>query len=80
MTEYSFTQKQGQYLAFIYNYTKINRMPPAYGDIQYYFQVTPPTVNSMLKRLVEMGLLSKEQGLARSLKVLVPPEKLPYLM
>lgn len=28
-----YTKKQGQYLAFIYYYTKLNRKAPAYADI-----------------------------------------------
>lgn len=39
----SFTPKQGQYLAFIYYYTKIRRMPPAEADFRQFFRVTPPT-------------------------------------
>jgi hypothetical protein len=31
-----FTEKQGQYLAFIYYYTKINGQPPAEADMQRY--------------------------------------------
>ena len=49
MSEY--TDKQGQYLAFIYNYTKINRRPPAEADMQRYFQSTPPTVHQMILKL-----------------------------
>ena len=26
---FQFTEKQGQYLAYIYHYTKVNRQPPA---------------------------------------------------
>jgi hypothetical protein len=37
-----FTKKQGQYLAFIYNYTKIHRRAPAELDFQRHFEVTPP--------------------------------------
>ena len=29
-----FTEKQGQYLAFIHMYTKLNRRPPAEADMQ----------------------------------------------
>jgi hypothetical protein len=32
-----FTVKQGQYLAFIYYYSKIHGMPPAEADFQRYF-------------------------------------------
>jgi hypothetical protein len=34
----SFTPKQGQYLAFIYAYTRLHRRPPAEADMQQYFQ------------------------------------------
>jgi Mn-dependent DtxR family transcriptional regulator len=78
MTE--FTPKQGQYLAFIYYYTKINRRPPAEADIQWYFRVTPPTVHQMILKLEEKGLISRIPGQARSIQVLVPPEKLPLLI
>jgi DNA-binding MarR family transcriptional regulator len=74
-----FTPKQGQYLAFIYHYTKINRRPPAEADIQRYFGVTPPTVHQMVLRLEEKDLITRVPGQARSIQVLVPPEKLPLL-
>ncbi len=46
-----FTERQGQYLSFIYNYTKINGRPPAEADIQRYFRVTSPTVHQMIVTL-----------------------------
>lgn len=74
-----FTPKQGQYLAFIYHYTKINRRSPAEADIQHYFRVTPPTVHQMILKLEEKNLITRVPGQARSIQVLVPPEKLPLL-
>ena len=74
-----FTPKQGQYLAFIYHYTKINRRPPAEADIQHYFRVTPPTVHQMILKLEEKNLITRVPGQARSIQVLVPPEELPLL-
>ncbi|MFH1726448.1 MAG: MarR family transcriptional regulator [Elusimicrobiota bacterium] len=74
-----FTKKQGQYLAFIYNYTKINGHPPAQRDMQYYFRVTPPSVHRMVLALEEGGLIRREPGAPRSIWVLVSPEELPYL-
>ena len=74
-----FTPKQGQYLAFIYHYTKINRRPPAEADIQRYFRVTPPTVHQMILKLEEKNLITRVPGQARSIQVLVSPEKLPLL-
>jgi hypothetical protein len=32
--------KQGQYLAFIYAYTRLHRRPPAEADMQQYFRVS----------------------------------------
>lgn len=74
-----FTDKQGQYLAFIYHYTKVNRRPPAQSDIQRYFQVTPPSVHQMLLTLERKGLLQRAPRQARTIKVLVPREQLPHL-
>lgn len=75
----AFTDKQGQYLAFIHFYTKLNRCPPAEADIQRYFRVTPPTVHSMIVRLEQRGLLRRRPGTARTLEVLVPSAQLPEL-
>lgn len=44
----SFTPKQGQYLAFIYAYTRLHRRPPAEADMQQYFRVSPPSVHQMV--------------------------------
>lgn len=77
MSEY--TDKQGQYLAFIYNYTKINRRSPAEADIQRYFQSTPPTVHEMILKLEQKGLIKRIPGQVRSIQVLLPPGQLPYL-
>ena len=74
-----FTPKQGQYLAFIYYYTKINRRPPAEADIQWYFRVSPPTVHQMILKLEEKGLIRRVPGQARSIEVMVPLENLPML-
>jgi len=43
-----FTEKQGQYLAFIHTYTLLNRQPPAEADFQRFFGVTPPAVHDMI--------------------------------
>ena len=38
-----FTKKQGQYLAFIYNYSLMFGQPPAEADLQRFFRTSPPT-------------------------------------
>jgi Mn-dependent DtxR family transcriptional regulator len=73
------TPTQGQYLAFIYAYTRVLRRPPAEADIQKYFDVTPPTVHQMLITLERKGLIRRTPGVARSIEVLVAPESLPVL-
>jgi Mn-dependent DtxR family transcriptional regulator len=77
MPEY--THLQGQYLAFIYYYTKINRCPPAEMDMQRYFRVSPPSVHQMIVRLEENGFIKRTPGRARSIELLLPPEQLPRL-
>ena len=74
-----FTDKQGQYLAFIHTYTHINRRPPAEADMQRYFRVTPPSVHRMVLELERKGLISRVPGKARSIELLVAPEDLPPL-
>jgi mycothiol synthase len=76
---FNFTPKQGQYLAFIYYYTKINQQPPAEANIQRFFEVTPPTVHQMILKLDEKGLIKRIPDQARSIEVLVPVEQLPLL-
>lgn len=74
-----FTAKQGQYLAFIHCYTKVNRRPPAQADIQRFFGVTPPSVHNMILTLERKGLLARTPGKARSIEVLVDRDELPHL-
>ena len=74
-----FTEKQGQYLAFIYTYAHVFRRPPAEADMQRHFQVTPPTVHQMIVTLERNGLIRRQPGVARSIQILVAPEDLPIL-
>ncbi len=73
------TLTQGQYLAFIYPYTRVLGRPPAEADIQKYFKVTPPTVHQMLTTLERKGLIRRKPGVARSIELLVSADSLPVL-
>jgi DNA-binding MarR family transcriptional regulator len=73
------TDKQGQYLAFIYAYTVIQGQPPAEADMQRFFQVTPPSVHRMVLELEAKGVISRVPGASRSIRLLVEPEQLPIL-
>ena len=75
----TFTAKQGQYLAFIYHYTKIHGQAPAESDLQSYFRVSPPAVHDMIKALERNGFIERTPGQARSIRLCVKPENLPRL-
>ncbi len=74
-----FTKMQGQYLAFIFYYTKIHGVAPAESDLQLYFRVSPPSVHEMIKTLERNSLIERTAGKARSIRLLVKPEHLPRL-
>jgi hypothetical protein len=75
----AFTAKQGQYLAFIYYYTKIHGQAPAETDLERYFRVSPPSIHDMIKTLQRNCLIERTPGQARSIRLLVRPEHLPTL-
>jgi DNA-binding MarR family transcriptional regulator len=75
----AFTEKQGQYLAFIYTYAYMFGRPPAEADMQRHFQVTPPTVHQMIVTLERNGFIRRQPGVARSIQILVAPKDLPIL-
>jgi DNA-binding MarR family transcriptional regulator len=74
-----FTEKQGQYLAFIWAYSLLNGRPPAERDMQRYFRVTAPSVHQMVLNLERVGLIRRQPGLARSIELLLEPDRLPRL-
>jgi Mn-dependent DtxR family transcriptional regulator len=76
----AFTEKQGQYLAFIYYYSKIHGRPPAEADLQQYFRVSPPSVHQMILTLETQGLIERTPGQARSIHLLILREQLPDLV
>jgi DNA-binding MarR family transcriptional regulator len=75
----AFSEKQGQYLAFIHAYSKINKRPPAEADMQRHFQVTPPSVHQMVLTLEGKGLIKRKPGTARSIQIMIEPSALPVL-
>ena len=74
-----FTEKQGQYLAFIYVYRRMFRQAPAEADMQRHFRVSPPSVHQMIVTLERNGFIRRQPGIPRSIEILVPPESLPIL-
>ena len=74
-----FTHKQGQYLAFIHYFSKVNRRPPAEADMQRYFQVSPPSVHQMILTLEANRFIQRTPGQGRSIRLLLAREDLPDL-
>jgi repressor LexA len=75
----SFTPRHGQYLAFIYYYTKINGRSPAEVDMEMYFKVTAPSVHQMIVNLEKGGFITRTPGQGRSIELRLSREQLPDL-
>jgi repressor LexA len=75
-----YTEKQGQYLAFIYYYTKIHGRSPSQADLLGYFRVSAPAVHQMVLSLEKQGFVERTPGQGRSLKLLLSREQLPDLL
>lgn len=74
-----FTDKQGQYLAFIYTYTLLNGRAPAEADFQRFFKVTPPAVHQMVVELERRGLITRVPGQPRTIQVTLRDDEVPRL-
>ncbi len=74
-----YTPRQGQYLAFIYYYTKIHGCAPSEADLERYFKVAFSSVHQMILTLEKRGLIKRTPGGARSIRLLLPREELPDL-
>jgi hypothetical protein len=78
-TKAQYTLKQGQYLSFIYYYTKIHGVPPSEADMQRYFRVSPPTVHQMILTLEARGFIERVPRTPRSVRLMIPRSDLPDL-
>lgn len=73
------TPRQGQFLAFIHQYTTLHGRAPAEAEMEEFFHVTPPSVHQMILTLERRGLITRTPGVARSIRLNLPPENLPPL-
>jgi hypothetical protein len=74
------TQRQGQFLAYIREYMLRNEgQAPTHLEFQKFFQLTPPSVNSMLKRLDQKGFIRRIPGRPRAIQLSIDPEFIPEL-
>ena len=74
-----FTDKQGQYLAFIHSYLLLHRRAPAEADMERYFSVTPPSVHRMIVELERRGLIRRLPRQARSIELAIATNEIPRL-
>ena len=75
------TRQQGQFLAFIRAYTMQNfaGVAPRHADLQRFFNLTAPSVNSMLIRLEQRGFIRRVPGRARAIEIIIEPSFIPPL-
>ncbi len=75
------TRQQGQFLSFIAEYIKRNHsgVAPTHSALQKYFNLSAPSVNSMLQRLEQRGFIRRFPGLARGIELTTPAHMLPKL-
>ena len=74
-----YTARQGQYLAFIHAYWRLNGRALAEADFQRFFRVSPPSVHQMILKLEQTGLITRQPGVARSIRLAIDPKALPEL-
>ena len=79
VTKKPYSAKQGQYLAFIFYYTKVHGVAPSEADMQNYFKVSPPSVHQMVLTLEANGFIKRVPGRGRSIRLLLLREELPDL-
>jgi Mn-dependent DtxR family transcriptional regulator len=75
----TFTHRQGQFLAFIHLYRRLHKRGPAELDMVKFFRVTPPSVHGMVVKLEDLGLITREPGVPRSVQVAIPVSEIPPL-
>jgi DNA-binding MarR family transcriptional regulator len=75
------TRQQGQFLAFIREYMMRNeaRVAPTHAVLQQFFNLTAPSVNSMLIRLEKRGFIRRVPGKARAIELTISTERIPQL-
>ncbi len=70
-----FTHRQGRFLAFIHLYGLRHKQERAALALVRCFWVTPPSGHGMIVKLGELGLSTREPGVARSGRVAIPRKK-----
>jgi len=75
-----YTNKQGQYLTYVYYYSKLHGRPPAESEMQRYFRVSPASEHQMVLLLERNQLIARDPGAPRSIRLnLTRPELIELL-
>jgi Mn-dependent DtxR family transcriptional regulator len=54
-------------------------LAPTHAAFQKFFNLTPPSVNSMLIRLEQRGFIRRSPGQARGIQLIITPDLIPPL-
>ena len=75
------THQQGQFLAYISKYIESNHngVAPTHAALQRFFNLTAPSVNSMLARLEKLGFIQRIARQARAIQLTIDPRLIPPL-
>ena len=68
------TPKQRAYLAFVAKYIDVHHRPPAEAEMQAFFWTTPPSVHQMVITLTAKGLITREPGKPRCIRLVARPD------
>jgi hypothetical protein len=71
--------RQGQFPACIHQSSVVKGCAPAEADMERFFQITAPSVHSMVLTLERRGFIRRVPGRARSIILSSAPESLPPL-
>ena len=75
------TRQLGQFLAFIREYIMRNEagLAPTHAAPQQFFNLTAPSVNSMLIRLEQRGFIRRIRRKARAIELIIEEDQIPPL-
>lgn len=74
-----YTPEQGQYLAYIFHFTKVNYRLPTDLDVQRYFRVSRAAVHEMILSLENAGWVFRSREHPGSIAIMLKRDHLPEL-
>lgn len=74
-----YSPRQGQFIAFIHNFTKVSGQAPTDRDVERYFKISSSGAREMIERLEWGKFVASSDDKPRRLRVLIPAEQVPEL-